>query len=172
MQGFFSQCFFFASRGIDNWGRAGSHVTWGPGIQSRYHYTLGASTGPEPWRTGKFRGDLNMRPSNYNQFQQFHFTTCSAPPTGLTLLNFIMYVFLNLKAMQVKEGNRNLNTSTKVSSIRVEFQIYDFWSLHKLYLILHKSLELCWIFLVIYIKYLFNNYYEFFSLYLIFYGFC
>ena len=73
--------------------------------------------------------------------------------------------------MQVKEGNRNLNTSTKVASIRVEFQIYDFWSLHKLYLILHKSLEICLIFLVIYIKYLFNNYYEFFSLYLIFYGF-
>ena len=31
--------FFLVTRGIDNWSWASTHVTWGPGIHSRYHYT-------------------------------------------------------------------------------------------------------------------------------------
>ena len=33
------ESFFLVTRGIDNWSWDGTHVTLGPGIHSRYHYT-------------------------------------------------------------------------------------------------------------------------------------
>ena len=36
---YFLESFFFVTRGINNWSWAGTHVTRGPGIHFRYHYT-------------------------------------------------------------------------------------------------------------------------------------
>ena len=59
---------------------ASTRVTWGPWIQSRYHYTPRCIHRARTMTHGSIWWDLNTRPSIYNHF---NFTTCFAPPRAV-----------------------------------------------------------------------------------------